>query len=181
MAYRLPDKRRHLIVDRASESVIVVDNGTITRVSIPCMYSILRHPHRCHDRVAHDHAGWPSPDSLDDSCQIPDERRHHGHHGHHGKVMEVREIDLVGEGYESIEVALHEPPEGLTVTGEIDGSIVRITIVAMCSDASIENMDVPFSVYAIGSTTTDDDREIQLRDVITKGILRVVAGPIEED
>ena len=176
MAYRLPDKRRHFIVDKASESVIVVDNGTISRVSIPCAYGPVHHHHCHHDRKMHDHVGWPSPDNPDDSCQIPDEHRHH----HHcfDQVLAVNEIDLKAEGYESIEVSLADPPDGLSMTGSIDYDIVRMTIVAICPSANTENIDVPFSIYAVGSTTVDDE-EIQLRDVITKGILRIVAGPVD--
>lgn len=178
MAYRLPDKRRHFIVDKASESVIVVDNGTISRVSIPCAYGPVHHHHCHHDREMHDHIGWPSPDSTDDSCQIPDEHRHHCHFG---QMPMVNEIDLAEEGYESVEISLLDPPDGLTVTGEIDYNVVRITIVSTCETANEENVDVPFSIYVTGSKTIEDGettKTFQLRDVVTKGILRIVAGPI---
>lgn len=178
MAYRLPDKRRHFIVDKASESVIVVDNGTISRVSIPCTYG----PPHCHppkhDRKMHDHTGWPSPDNPDDSCQIPDEHRHCRCFD---QVLVINEIDLAEEGYESVEISMLDQPDGLTVTGEIDYNVVRITIVSMCEAANEENVDVPFSIYVIGSKTVEDGettKTLQLRDVVTKGILRIVAGPI---
>ena len=69
MTYRLPDKppkrRRHL-VDVATPSVICVDNGSISRIEIPCDYI---HP-ACHDRMLHDHLGWPEPRRHDRSCQL---------------------------------------------------------------------------------------------------------------
>ena len=71
MSYRLPEYRNHFNT-MVGQSVISVDNGSISRISIPCFYD---HPEDIcdtrHHRTMHDHIGWPSPDSKDDSCQLP--------------------------------------------------------------------------------------------------------------
>lgn len=178
MGYRMNDRHdRYVdeIDDLATQSIIMVDNGTISRISILCFYG--RHDVPIpHDGFVtrHDHLGWPSPDSIDRSYQPPMPPAY-------GKVIVVNGIDLAGEGYDTVEVALHEPPSGLTATGELDGSTVRLTIVTMCNDAVTEDVVVPFCVYATGEHEEDDNTTTQLRDVVTKGIIRVVAGPIGQE
>lgn len=169
MGYRQPDNRRHL-VDVADQSVITIDNGTISHISIPCFYGYGEYfPGRRH-RVIHDHFGWPSPNHVDQSCQLPSER--------YDQIIVFHEIDLIGEGYGSIEVALFEPPLGLSMTGTIDGNYVKLSITSICSSAQEKDVDVKFSVYAIGRSDDTYEPSVQLRDVVTKGILHIVAGPI---
>lgn len=165
-----PDEPHHHM-GLAHHSVIPVDNGTITRITIPCFSRGDKTPH--HDREGHDHEGWPDPDHTDDSCQLPPYDRHHRH-------MVLDGIDLADIGYDSVEVVLHEPPEGLTATGYIDGSTVQLVIVAMCGDAELEDVHVKFAVYVLGTVTDEDDEEHQLRDVVTKGIVHIEAGPISD-
>lgn len=169
MGYRLPDRRAQ-IFDIATKSDILVDNGTITRISIPCFYHRGKRPPVRHSRMMHDHVGWPSPDSPDRSCQLPVPTR--------PCPPLPEEIDLPGEGYESIEIAFHDAPEGLSATGVIDRNIVRITLTAMCEAASSIDIDVPYSVYAIG-TAPASYGGVSLRDVVMKGTLHIAAGPLE--
>lgn len=166
MGYRLPDRRpdwcKKQIGDIARQSIISVDNGSISRFSIPSFYG------EHHDRKLHDHLGWPYPGHPDHSCQLPP-----------GCEFVLNEIDLPGEGYTSIEVAMTDPPDGLVFTGTIDYNVVSLTITAMCESATSDDIDVPFCVYATGTIENDYDEEnVQLRDVVTKGILHIVAGPI---
>lgn len=168
MGYRMPDDREHRphrhIDDMAGQSVISVDNGSISRITIPCFY-VHDIPH---SRKRHDHRGWPTPDRTDHSCQLPPR---------HERIIEMTEIDLPGEGYDSIEAGLADAPDGLSITGTIEHNIVMLSVVAMCEAATKEDLDVPFSVYATGEVGTPDGK-VQLRDVVTKGILHVCAGPI---
>lgn len=141
--------------------VIPVDNGTIAYVTVPCYRINLDEPH---DMMEHDHAGWPSPDSVDDSCQGPWD---------HGGMEEV---DLNEAGYDSIVVSLLDPPSGLSVVGQIDGSKVEITISAMCESAVSDCLDVRFSVFAAGA----DEDDAQLRDLVIGGTIHVIANPISD-
>lgn len=178
MTYRLPDKWS-MIIDRASKNVIVVDNGTISRIVIPCAYGPTHFPPPWHDKAAHDHMGWPTPDSPDQSCQIPVETISDSPDEHQGEMFVVNEIDFAAEGYDEIAVAFTNPPAGLDASGYIDYNLVRVTITTMCEGAVQDDLDVPFSVYAIGSNTDSETGEtIQLRDVITKGMLHIIAGPL---
>ena len=169
MGYRLPDDREQFS-DVAKQSVINLDNGTISRISIPCFYKYGQ-SYPKHDRMMHDHVGWPSPRHVDDSCQLPPMK--------YDQILVLNEIDLPSEGYTSIEVAMVDEPDGLTVSGVINHNVINLTITIMCQDAIEENIDVPFAVYAIGSTAGRTDVEsVDLRDVVTKGVLHIIAGPI---
>lgn len=166
MGYRLPDERLHdhrkQIDDTARQSVIRVDNGTINRISIPSFYQ------EYHDRKLHDHLGWPSPGHPDRSCQLPA-----------GNEFVLNEIDLEGEGYDAIEVSMIDPPEGLEFTGSIEYNVITFNITVMCPSAISDDLDVTFSAYATGTIDNDyDEEDVPLRDVVTKGTLHIVAGPI---
>lgn len=166
MGYRLPDERntdhRKHINDTARQTVISIDNGTINHMSIPSFYR------EHHNRYLHDHLGWPYPGHPDRSCQAP-----------FAHEFVLNEIDLVGEGYDSVVVSMVDPPNGLSFTGSIDYNVISFDIVAMCDDAIENDIDVTFAAYAAGTIDNDyDDDDVQLRDVITKGVLHIVAGPI---
>lgn len=166
MGYRLPDDRcpdrRKHIDDTARQSVIRVDNGTINHISIPSFYQ------EHHDRKLHDHLGWPSPGHPDRSCQLPP-----------GSEFVLNEIDLEGEGYDAIEVSMVDPPEGLEFIGSIEYNVITFNITAMCPSAETDDLDVTFSAYATGTIDNDyDEDDVPLRDVVTKGTLHIVAGPI---
>lgn len=53
---------------------IFLEPGTVALFSIPCWYQMVGWPVQVHghDRMFHDHIGWPSPDSPDHSCQAWD-------------------------------------------------------------------------------------------------------------
>lgn len=167
MSYRIPEQRKH-IYDVSSKCLISVDNGVISRITIPCLYDIKKIPNR-HHRMMHDHLGWPSPDHPDNSCQLYSSR---------DEIIITDEINLPGEGYDSIDVALLDPPEGLSVTGDIEYSRVLITISAMCESVTKEDALVPFSIFAVGTSYPDGMTATEVRDIVTKGTLRIVAGPI---
>lgn len=163
MSYRMPEYW-HNANDAAPHTRISIDNGTVCRISLPCFYWYRdEYPH--HDRPAHDHAGWPSPDHPDDSCQPG-----HCHDG--GFVM--KPINLVEEGYTSIEVGFDQMYEdGLQISGTIDDSVIDIVIYCNCELATDQDLDIPFSIYAVND---EESSETMLRDVVLKGILHVVAG-----
>lgn len=175
MPYRTPppDDRAH-IVDLARHSEIVVDNGTVTRISIPCSYGREHHVHdpRRH-RMAHDHLGWPSPDHPDESCQLPSTRPFNH--------VTLDPIDLEGEGYSYVDVGMVAPPDGLTFEGYIDYDTIELVVNTHCPDAQTESWDVPYAVYVGGMTVDerDNETEVELRDVVTKGVLHIVKGPYE--
>lgn len=163
MSYRLPEEReyhhhyRHL-VDRATESLLVIENGTISRISIPCVYKQIGH-----HKMWHDHIGWPTAGRPDFSCQLPPGC---------DRALVIHEINLPEEGYQSVEVAMLNPPSGLSMTGVIDYDTIKLTISALCQSAK-EDIDVKFSIYVTGNKNGK-----QLRDIITKGILHINAGII---
>lgn len=160
MSYRLPPKpdRRVHINESARQSIVRIDNGTITNLAIPC-YRMKGRLLTWLEITVIDHFGWPSPDRPDHSFQpFPPPCKD--------------EVDLIEEGYDEVEVCFTDPPEGLVATGEIDRNIVRISISSMCESAKTENVDVPFSIYISGDG---------LRSVVTKGIIHIIAGPFTEE
>lgn len=172
MTYRLPEERSDVfprrfdphsrIADFSRQSYLAVDNGTISRISIPCLYG--RRLTR-YDKLAFDHFTWPNPDRRDRSD--------------YGKILAIRPIDLPNEGYTDVIVVLDDAPTGLTVTGEINYDVINLYISAICPSAAKENVDVPFAVYVTGNTsghTVWDEEVTPLRDLVTKGILRIYAG-----
>ena len=88
--------------------------------------------------------------------------------------------------YDSIVVALADTVSGLTFTGTIENGIIKLTISAFCTSAEDDDVKVRFAVYAVGDgltdltpTTSSDSPAIS--DVVTKGTLRIVAGPLGDD
>ena len=170
MSYRLhtppTDKRGHLR-DLSRQSVIEVDNGTISRIMIPCSYRNETY----HDRPMHDHLGWPSPDSRDMSCQLPPGC---------DRLVVLDDINLLDEGYSSVTVSFVDPPDGLTASGDIDNGCVNLTLSVMCQSVVSDDVEVPFAAYVTGTFGDgyENEEPVQLRDVVTKGIVRISAGPI---
>lgn len=170
MGYRMSHHHHEHIDDAVSRTVITIDNGTINRIEIPCNY-VVEDDGQHHDCAIQDHIGWPSPDSPDDSCQVLPCPRH-------GRHITLEPIDLEGEGYTTIDALFLDAPYGLSASGSIDGNVITVTITAMCPSVSERDALVLFSVYANGTYTEDDDTETQLRDVVVKGLVRIVAGPV---
>lgn len=173
MGYRLQEqpaittKLVRLFDDTASPVIISVDNGTVSRISIPCEYGWLAgNPPIV--RMMIDHAGWPSPGHPDRSCQDMSD-----------VTYQSRPIDLEAEGYESVEVSLNDPPYGLSVEGNLTGSLVSVTITSMCPDAINHDVYVEFSAYLVGATEGFDHEVAQLRDIGAKGVIHIVAGPVD--
>lgn len=174
MSYRLPEERsdvfprRHDPHSRAADfsrhSYLAVDNGTISRISIPCVYG---RPFTRYDKLAFDHFGWPSPGHRDRS--------------NYGKILAIHQIDLPAEGYDEVIVVMPDAPSGLTVTGEINYDVINLTITAICPAAAKQDVDVDFAIYVTGNTsghTVWDEEITPLRDLVTKGTLRIYAGLI---
>lgn len=162
MGYRYEHKNHGMDV------VLPIDNGTISHISIPC-FRRPHYGHDCHHRNEHDHRGWPAPDSSDDSCQEPWEEQE-------------PDIDLLEEGYDSVEVSLLDQPEGFSISGQIDGNKVKLVITAVCESAETECVDVPFAVYLIGSEEVEGEDEpvITMRDLAAKGIIHIIEGPVSD-
>lgn len=166
MGYRLPAKREHrhgvFLNDTANDSLVKIDNGTISYISIPC-YS-----HEWHDRKMHDHLGWPSPGHPDQSCQLPP-----------GCEFARVPINLEEEGYDSVQISMIDPPEGFSIEGSFDYGAVDLKITAMCESLVEEDAEFKFCVYAIGDFSSHfDEAAIPVRDVVMKGTMHIVAGPI---
>lgn len=172
MGYRLPEHQHHHharprhMADVATPTIVCVDNGAIARMEIPCSY-VEWHDH---DRMLHDHIGWPEPRHIDRSCQLPAGME---------KVEIVNEINLPDEGYTDVDVALpDDAPDGLSVQGIVDYDKVWLTFTVNCDDAVEQDIDVPFTVFACGyGMDFEGNVNMPLRDVVLKGILHIVAGP----
>lgn len=164
MSYRMPEYW-HNANDAAPHTRISVDNGTVCRISLPCFYWYKDEYQPNHDRDAHDHAGWPSPDHPDDSCQP-------GHY--HDSSWVMRPINLIEEGYTSIQVGFDQKYEDdIHISGTIDDSVIDVVIQCDCELATDHDIDVPFSIYAVND---DESLSGMLRDVVLKGVLHIVAG-----
>ena len=163
MNYRLtplPEGREPeaVMFDVARQSYITVDNGTISRINIPCFYG--RRFTR-HDKMIFDHMGWPAVDRPD--------------HSDYAQILAINDIDLENEGYTSVDVVLSSTaPYGLTITGDLDYNHVVLTISAMCSDAITYDTETKFAVYVTGSNSEVGS----LRDLVTKGTIRIIAGNV---
>lgn len=156
---------RHEHKDHGMDVVLPIDNGTISHISIPCFRRPPLPPGRHRDE--HNHQGWPSPDSPDDTCQGPWDG-------------DEPDVDLLEEGYDSVEVSLLDQPEGFSVAGQIDGNKVRLTITAVCEAAETECVNVPFAVYLLGSEEVEGEDEpvVTMRDLAAKGVIHIVEGPV---
>jgi len=161
MSYRLgppPEVREPMIpmFDTARNSYIEVDNGTISRINIPCFYA--RRFSR-QDRMIWDHMGWPRPGSPDRSD--------------YAQVLAIRDIDLETEGYTTVIVALGDNAvDGLAIYGSIEYDFIYLTISAICPDAEKQDAETEFAVYVSGN----NNEAGSLRDLVTKGVIRVKAG-----
>lgn len=192
MSYRIREPRRHQhrrdVRDVATPSGVYVQNGATFNYAIPCWYLIAEEPRRahCHSRAHHDHVGWPSPNHPDHICQHWDFAHsccshEHGKHvcDHCSRFLDMgllKPIHLRDEGYSEVEVAFDSPPAGLIGSGEIDADddwVVRVLLHPMCRDAVSEDVDVPYSVFVKGNVGGR-----QRRDVVARGTLRILAGPI---
>lgn len=192
MAYRKIDKpkRTHRVLqDITTKNVTPVQNGVTANLAIPCWYMEIRHPQHTyiHDREWHDHIGWPDPVRPDASSQAAymlksapysyDQSIEGWEHpGRYINMSLMHPIHLLKEGYTKVDVVFDDPPEGLTSSGYIDENedwVVRFLIHPMCEDAIKEDVNVSYSVFVSGEINGK-----QCRDIVARGTLRIVAGPI---
>lgn len=200
MGYRKPDPKpkpiRRVLQDTTTRNKTFIQNGAHAHLAIPCWYLEVKPPKHLHlhDRDFHDHIGWPDPRHHDHSCQDAYHVRHahwqyhdpHDFNPHHRgwhhphrylDLSKCHPIHLLKEGYENVTIAFDDPPEGLTASGYIDEKqdwVVRFDLYPMCDDAIKKDIDVPYTVFVDGSFGTR-----QVRDVVAKGILRIIHGPID--
>ena len=164
MGYRHHEREYAIhINDTARKSLITVDNGTIAHIWVPCYTADAGQmpPQPARMEVG---GGWPSPYQQ---CI---------------GTFEPQDLDLTARDYDTIDVGLPDPPEGLVFTGSIEANVIKLTIVTMCPGAEAEDLEVSFSVFAEGTATEVEDVDtFDIRDVVTKGTLRIVAGPITND
>ncbi len=190
MAYRKIEKKkpvRRVLQDTAAPNRTYVQNGVTAHLAVPCWYMPLDRPQHTHlhDREWHDHIGWPRPGKPDDSCQDAyllkappykyDEARGGWHHaGRYLDMSKCTPIHLEREGYNQVDIAFADKPEGLTASGHIDDHVVRFSITPMCAGAVKEDLDVLYTVFVSGTVAGR-----KARDVVAKGVLHILAGPIE--
>lgn len=192
MAYRKierPRPVRRVLQDTATKNRTYVQNGATANLAVPCWYMEVRHPQHTHlhDREWHDHIGWPDPQHPDASCQdayhlrtapfraCPDGPGTKGWRSFH-RYLDLSTcfpVHLEEEGYSEVEVAFADKPQGLSGHGEIDDFVVRFTLAPMCPDAVKKDLDVPYTVFVTGTVAGR-----AARDVVSRGTLRIVAGPI---
>lgn len=192
MAYRQIKKERQIhrvFQDTTTRNKTFIQNGATAYLAIPCWYQEIRHPQHTHvhDREWHDHIGWPSPDNPDNSSQASyaigrtlysydSERQGWVHPGRYLDMSTMFPIHLIQEGYTNVEVAFVNPPEGLNAKGYLDPDsdwVVRFLINPMCESAITEDVDVSYTVFVTGEING-----MHRRDVVAKGTLHILAGPI---
>ena len=162
-----PPEPRSRVTDRSvPHMTIEIDNGVTSRIALPCYYAYRKDgmplPHHEIPPIMQDHIGWPRPDARDRSFQPL-----------HVEGLVIEPIHLQDEGYEQAIVTLKDAPSGLSATAELDDSIIRVTVTAMCDEADSEAVEVPFSLYVSG-TLTDGDTQFQARDIVTSGTIKVL-------
>ena len=157
MGYRKHGPKNNHILQRTvndstTPSRIYINNGSETRVSVPCYY--LDKPVPFHNRHWHDYKGWPSPNFPDHCCQLPHD------------IMpgwKVKRIDFLAEGYDPrlFRVVWEDEPEGCIADATLDTrekNVVNFHI----SVNSPENVHEPgvyrFTVHAISGATVQRRR-----------------------
>lgn len=193
MSYRQlkPHHRGHRVLqDTTTKNLTLVQNGATANLAIPCWYCCGDLPQhvRPHRVDCHDHIGWPNPEHPDHSCQdahidyidslVPINRYDHHKRGwypirRHLDMSKFFPIHLKDEGYTSVDVTFVNKPTGLVGSGTIDDYIVRFTLEPRCIAAIEEDIDVPYAVFVNGTLG-----KRKARDVVAKGVLRILAGPI---
>lgn len=187
--------------DTTTPGIFHIDNGATADFSLPVWYMELLRPKPAHphDRLKHDHLGWPDPRRPDHSCQYWDFARcdckkgyfhlTHPYTGverynceiqgkckHYLDMRKVFPVHLIKEGYDEATIHFIDPPEGLTATAsidEIDDWVINLFIDVLVPSAIDQKIVVPYSVFV---TRTDDDR--RHRDIAAKGLLIIHPAPI---
>lgn len=154
-------------VDTPTRTDIIVRNGETTRIAFPCYYAYRKDGmpfpfHKVSPAVI-DHYGWPRPDRRDHSFQ-PD----------HVPGLVIEPIHLSDEGYTGAEISFGtDAPSGLEADLEIDDFIVRLNLSVICSEATSEEIEVPYAIYIDGFFDHDGKRQYT-RDIVTRGVVKVL-------
>lgn len=188
MGYRQVKKEkpiRRVLQDTTTRNRTYIQNGATAHLAIPCWYMPIDRPQHTHvhDREWHDHIGWPDPTHPDESSQdayvlrspsftYDPEEIDWNHVHRYLDMSKTIPIHLKQEGYTSVEVAFAKKVEGLEASGSIDDYIIRFNINPMCDAAVHKDVEVPYTVFVLG---TINGRKV--RDIVAKGILHIVAGP----
>lgn len=178
--------------DTSSPMVKLIDNGATASFAFPCFYREVHHPHKAaiHSKRLHDHYGFPSPSYPDGICQeegLLMEMLHSDIPCNNPKnirslldVSTLIPIHLIAEGYTGVIVSFSETIPGLTVSKAwIDPNkdwIVRTILSAEVPSAIMKKVETMFQVRVYRS----DEFDNEIKDVVCKGKLIVVPGPISE-
>lgn len=188
MGYRIGEHKhqepRRTLDDVTTPSNIFIINGEISRLAIPCWYFVIDPPKRAHhhNRMHHDHIGWPSPNHPDHICQSwdfassccsHDSNKHHCDHcSMFIDLSKLAPVHLLSEGYTHAVIEFDEDIDGLIADCDIDNHddwIIRININAKCKDAIKEKIKIRYTIF-VGN-------EDELNDVAATGFLTILPGP----
>lgn len=200
MAYRKlqPHKphRNRTMQDTVTPGRTFVHNGATAYLAVPCWYHELRRPKpvRPHNRLVHDHMGWPDPRRPDRGCQNWDfaecrcSKGHYvegphvpytghagcGMHRHCRDYIDLRKffpVHLTEEGYTKAVVDMENPPAGVKAEAWIDEAndwVVRILF-----DVAIPNMTEPLRLKYTVRVERGTGNRIH-RDIVTIGVLDIL-------
>lgn len=90
-------------------------------------------------------------------------------------------IHLKEEGYTTVDVVFKDPPEGITASAFIDDTedwVIRVDIDLNCEEAISDDIEVPYSIFVNGSFKDSKTTTRTMRNIVAKGILHILAGPI---
>lgn len=199
---RKPRPKNRNMQDTATPGRIFVHNGATAYFAIPCYYQEVRHPvpAKLHDRLVHDHRGWPDPRSRDRSCQSWDFARCECRRGLLPPYVGIQSercgcegtcrcyvdmarlfpIHLTREGYSKASVNMMGKPQELNAIAWIDEKddwVVRVLFDAhITTDADYEfkPITIPFSVKV---SRYNSQGQVQNRDIVSLGELTILPAP----
>jgi hypothetical protein len=144
---------------------LAVRNGAMLRAAFGCYY--LKH----HNPSRHDHAGWPNPHRIDRICQAIG----------NAKLLKINEdcavleeIDLPGEGYDSIAIEFEESDavqyftERSAYFDDEEPNVVRIAVRPNLPDFTDKPVDVRFTLFISNADTVD---------AVCHGMITILPGP----
>jgi len=150
----------------AGQCTINLTAGELFHIAFPCLYLVIEDPQIiiAHDRMRHDHDGWPSPGHPDHVCQGLNDTTNAAQP--YSKIIgpkkrldlqKIKPIHLAAEGYNEVLCDMIGNPETLLMVGEIDG--LRDWVVNVTVDATQIPLDseyhLPFSVRVASNFDTD--------------------------
>lgn len=168
MGYRIgepkPRPPRRDVQDVATPMKIYVHNYCTARIAIPCWYDevVAPTPACLHDRMMHDHLGWPSPNHPDRVCQDWDfvAPPRPGRLTFAYNMGRVSPIHLTEEGYTTVEVRCGTSDSGdVVVSGFIDPDddwVVRVNLQPKFARTE-EPVELDFSAYVVNESENRTD------------------------